>query len=69
MTMSKNICPHFIQFYGTLGENDDFWICTELMDTSLDRLNEFVYHKLHQCIPESVLAYANICCKDVFLME
>jgi len=29
----------------------------ELMDTSLDHFYKFVYHKLDQIIPESVLAY------------
>ncbi len=29
----------------------------ELMDTSLDRFYQFVYHKLDQIITESVLAY------------
>lgn len=29
----------------------------ELLDTSLDQFYKFVYHKLDQFIPESVLAY------------
>ena len=32
----------------------------ELMNTSLDHLYKFIYHKLHQVIPESVLAYITL---------
>lgn len=38
----------------------DCWICMELLDTSLDLFYKFVYHKLDQFIPESVLAYITL---------
>lgn len=53
----ENTCPYIVQFYGALFKEGDCWICMELMDTSLDRFYKFVYHKLKQSIPESVLAY------------
>ena len=44
----------------------------ELLDTSLDLFYKFVYHKLDQFIPESVLAYitlavrTNVACLERF---
>lgn len=55
--MRDNTCPFIVQFYGALFKEGDCWICMELMDTSLDRFYKYVYHKLNQLIPESVLAY------------
>jgi mitogen-activated protein kinase kinase 4 len=60
IVMRENTCPHIVQFYGALFKEGDCWICMELMDTSLDRFYKFVYHKLHQSIPESVLAYITL---------
>lgn len=57
IVMRENNCPHIVQFYGALFKEGDCWICMELMNTSLDRFYKFVYHKLDQFIPESVLAY------------
>ncbi|CAF2515181.1 unnamed protein product [Rotaria sp. Silwood2] len=55
--MRDNTCPHIVQFYGALFKEGDCWICMELMNTSLDYFYKFVYHKLDQFIPESILAY------------
>jgi hypothetical protein len=33
----------------------DCWICMELMDTSLDKFYKFIYEKLQERIPESIL--------------
>ncbi|CAF3694893.1 unnamed protein product [Rotaria socialis] len=60
IVMRENTCPHIVKFFGALFKEGDCWICMELMDTSLDRFYKFVYHKLHQCIPESVLAYITL---------
>ncbi|CAF0988106.1 unnamed protein product [Rotaria sordida] len=60
IVMRENTCPHIVKFYGALFKEGDCWICMELMDTSLDRFYKYVYHKLHQCIPESVLAYITL---------
>jgi len=57
IVMRQNNCPHIVQFYGALFQESDCLICMELMNTSLDRFYKFVYHKLEQFIPESVLAY------------
>ncbi|CAF0763152.1 unnamed protein product [Adineta steineri] len=60
IVMRDNTCPHIVQFYGALFKEGDCWICMELMDTSLDRFYKYVYHKLNQSIPESVLAYITL---------
>jgi len=60
IVMRENTCPHIVQFYGALFKEGDCWICMQLMDTSLDRFYKFVYHKLDQSIPESVLAYITL---------
>lgn len=60
IVMRENTCPHIVIFYGALFKEGDCWICMELMDTSLDRFYKFVYHKLHQFIPENVLAYITL---------
>ena len=60
IVMQENNCPYIVQFYGALFKEGDCWICMELMDTSLDYFYKFVYHKLKQCIPESVLAYITL---------
>ncbi|CAF3579601.1 unnamed protein product [Rotaria sordida] len=57
IVMRDNTCPHIVQFYGALFKEGDCWICMELMNTSLDYFYKFVYHKLDQFIPESILAY------------
>ncbi|CAF4693681.1 unnamed protein product [Rotaria sp. Silwood1] len=57
IVMRDNTCPHIVQFYGALFKEGDCWICMELMNTSLDHFYKFVYHKLDQFIPESILAY------------
>ena len=36
----------------------------ELLDTSLDLFYKFVYHKLDQFIPESVLAYITLAVRE-----
>ena len=66
IVMRENTCPHIVQFYGALFKEGDCWICMELMDTSLDRFYKFVYHKLRQCIPESVLAYITLAVSVTF---
>jgi len=60
IVMRENNCPHIVQFYGALFKEGDCWICMELMNTSLDHFYKFVYHKLDQFIPESVLAYITL---------
>ncbi|CAF0837641.1 unnamed protein product [Adineta ricciae] len=60
IVMRENTSPHIVQFYGALFKEGDCWICMELMDTSLDRFYKFVYHKRHQSIPESVLAFITL---------
>ncbi|CAF3939259.1 unnamed protein product [Rotaria magnacalcarata] len=57
VVMRQNNCPHIVQFFGALFKEGDCWICMELMNTSLDYFYKFVYHKLDQFIPESILAY------------
>jgi len=57
IVMRENNCPHIVQFYGALFKEADCLICMELMESSLDRFYKFVYHKLDQFIPESVLVY------------
>ncbi len=60
IVMRQNNCPQIVQFYGALFKEGDCWICMELMNTSLDHFYKFVYHKLDQFIPESVLAYITL---------
>jgi len=60
IVMRENNCPHIVQFYGALFKEGDCWICMELMNTSLDYFYKFVYHKLDQFIPESVLSYITL---------
>ncbi|UJR16416.1 hypothetical protein I4U23_003318 [Adineta vaga] len=60
IVMRENTCSHIVQFYGALFEQGDCWICMELMNTSLDYFYKFVYHKLNQVIPESVLSYITL---------
>jgi serine/threonine protein kinase len=65
IVMRENNCPHIVQFYGALFKEGDCWICMELMNTSLDYFYKFVYHKLDQCIPESVLAYITLSVRSI----
>jgi mitogen-activated protein kinase kinase 4 len=67
IVMRENNCPHIVQFYGALFKEGDCWICMELMNTSLDHFYKFVYHKLDQFIPESVLAYITLSVRLIFL--
>ncbi len=67
IVMLENTCPHIVQFYGALFKEGDCWICMELMDTSLDRFYKYVYHKLNQSIPESVLAYIALAVWDYLM--
>lgn len=55
VVMRSNNCPFIVQFYGALFTEGDCWICMELMDISLDKFYRFVYHRLQQQIPESIL--------------
>lgn len=64
IVMRENTCPYIVQFYGALFKEGDCWICMELMDTSLDRFYKYVYHKLNQSIPESVLAYMTLAVRE-----
>src|SRR5215475_4053988 len=69
IVMRENNCPNIVQFYGALFKEGDCWICMELMNTSLDHFYKFVYHKLDQFIPESVLAYITLSVKFCFLLK
>jgi mitogen-activated protein kinase kinase 4 len=60
IVMLENVCPYIVQFYGALFKEGACWICMELMNTSLDYFYKFVYHKLDQFIPESILAYITL---------
>jgi len=60
IVMRENNCPNIVQFYGALFKEGDCWICMELMNASLDHFYKFVYHKLDQSIPESILAYITL---------
>ncbi|XP_075230803.1 dual specificity mitogen-activated protein kinase kinase 4-like isoform X2 [Lycorma delicatula] len=55
VVMKSNECPCIVQFYGALFKEGDCWICMELMDTSLDKFYKYIYEKLQQRIPESIL--------------
>ncbi|XP_025419526.1 dual specificity mitogen-activated protein kinase kinase 4 isoform X1 [Sipha flava] len=55
VVMKSNECPYIVQFYGALFKEGDCWICMELMDTSLDKFYKYIYEKLDQRIPESIL--------------
>ncbi|XP_021933323.1 dual specificity mitogen-activated protein kinase kinase 4 isoform X1 [Zootermopsis nevadensis] len=55
VVMKSNECPCIVQFYGALFKEGDCWICMELMDTSLDKFYKFIYEKLQERIPESIL--------------
>ncbi|XP_046385190.1 dual specificity mitogen-activated protein kinase kinase 4 isoform X2 [Ischnura elegans] len=55
VVMKSNDCIYIVQFYGALFKEGDCWICMELMDTSLDKFYKFIYEKLNQRIPESIL--------------
>jgi mitogen-activated protein kinase kinase 4 len=55
VVMKSNECPYIVQFYGALFKEGDCWICMELMDTSLDKFYKYIYEKLNQRIPESIL--------------
>ncbi|VVC38496.1 Hypothetical protein CINCED_3A015435 [Cinara cedri] len=55
VVMKSNECPYIVQFYGALFKEGDCWICMELMDTSLDKFYKYIYKKLDQRIPESIL--------------
>ena len=33
----------------------DVWICMELLDSSMDKISERVYHQLKSTIPEEIL--------------
>jgi hypothetical protein len=66
IVIRENTCPHLLQFYGAILHEQNLWICMELMDTSLSRFYIFVYHKLHHCIPEIVLAYITLAVRIFF---
>ncbi|XP_046745389.1 dual specificity mitogen-activated protein kinase kinase 4-like isoform X1 [Diprion similis] len=55
VVMKSNECPCIVQFYGALFKEGDCWICMELMDTSLDKFYKFIYERLNERIPESIL--------------
>lgn len=55
VVMKSNECPYIVQFFGALFKEGDCWICMELMDTSLDKFYKYIYEKLNQRIPESIL--------------
>ena len=38
----------------------DVWICMELLDSSMDKLSERVYHQLHSTIPEKILGKMSV---------
>jgi len=38
----------------------DVWICMELLDSSMDKISERVYHQLHSAIPEKILGKMSV---------
>jgi hypothetical protein len=48
-------CLTLIMIFFSFFLQGDCWICMELMDTSLDKFYKFIYEKLQQRIPESIL--------------
>lgn len=55
VVMKSNECPYIVKFYGALFKEGDCWICMELMDTSLDKFYKFIYEKLQERIPETII--------------
>jgi len=47
--------PHILSICSIHLLQGDCWICMELMDTSLDKFYKFIYEKLQERIPESIL--------------
>ncbi|KAK7603785.1 hypothetical protein V9T40_003784 [Parthenolecanium corni] len=60
VVMKSNDCPYIVQFYGALFKEGDCWICMELMDTSLDKFYKFIYERLKENIPESILGKVTV---------
>ncbi|XP_033102578.1 dual specificity mitogen-activated protein kinase kinase 6-like [Anneissia japonica] len=54
VTMRTTECVYTVQFFGSLFQEGDVWICMELMDESLDKFIKKVIEK-GQLIPENIL--------------
>ncbi|XP_071953169.1 dual specificity mitogen-activated protein kinase kinase 6-like isoform X2 [Antedon mediterranea] len=54
VTMRTADCMYTVQFFGSLFQEGDVWICMELMDESLDKFNKVVVEK-GKLIPENIL--------------
>jgi len=55
VVMKSSDCPFIVTFYGAIFQEGDCWICMELMHSSLDKFYKFVYGRLRESIPESVI--------------
>lgn len=55
VVMGMGTCADIVDYYGCLIREGDVWICMELLDSSMDKISDRVYHQLKSTIPEDIL--------------